>query len=78
MITQEMISQFFVQGLGYGAFALLLMYTLKKQEERDIKCEKRESNYQKIIDEAMQKLNIVIEIKKDMEEVKQQLKHKRD
>lgn len=70
MITQELISQFFAQGLGYGAFALLLMYTLKKQEERDAKSEDREKNYQKIIDEAMQKLNIVTEIKKDIEEIK--------
>lgn len=73
-MSEFILNQFFAQGLGYGAFALLLIYTLKKQEERDIKAELRESNYQKIIDEAMQKLNIVTEIKKDIEEIKTKIK----
>ena len=72
-MTQEIINQFFAQGLGYGAFALLLWYTLKKQEERDVKCEEREKNYQKIIDGAMEKLNIVTEIKKDIQEIKNKI-----
>lgn len=73
-MTEAFLNQVFAQGLGYGAFALLLIYTLKKQEERDLKSEARENNYQKIIDEAMQKLNIVIEIKKDIEEIKTKIK----
>lgn len=73
-MSEIVLNQFFAQGLGYGAFALLLIYTLKKQEERDLKSEARESNYQKIIDEAMQKLNIVIEIKRDIEEIKSKIK----
>ena len=73
MITEQMISSFFAQGLGYGAFALLLMYTLKKQEERDVKSEEREKNYQGIIKDTVEKLNIVVEIKEDIQEIKKRI-----
>lgn len=72
-MEQEILAQFFSQGLGYGAFALLLVYTLKKQEERDVKWEERESNYQHVIKDAMDKLNIVTEIKKDIQEIKNKI-----
>lgn len=72
-MSEVLIEQIFAQGIGYGAFALLLLYTLKKQEERDQKSEDREKNYQSIIRDTVEKLNIVIEIKKDIEEIKNKI-----
>lgn len=72
-MSEVILNQIFAQGLGYGAFALLLMYTLKKQEERDVKSEEREKNYQSIIKETVEKLNIVVEIKKDIQEIKNRI-----
>lgn len=72
-MTEAFLNQVFAQGLGYGAFALLLLYTLKKQEERDVKSEEREKNYQSIIKDTVDKLNIVVEIKKDIQEIKSKI-----
>ena len=74
-MTELMIEQFFVQGVGYGAFAVLIWYTLKKQDERDKKSEEREKTYQAIIKDTVDKLNIVVEIKKDIQEIKRKMKN---
>lgn len=74
MITEEIVRQIFEQGIGYGAFAVLLVYTLRKQAQRDLKSEERERNYQEIIKETVEKLNIVVEIKEDIREIKNQIR----
>lgn len=40
------------------------------QEKRDLKQEEREKNYHKIISKLTDKLNIVEDVKKDVEEIK--------
>ena len=40
------------------------------QEKRDLKQEEREKNYQEIISKLTDKLNIVEDVKKDVEEIK--------
>lgn len=40
------------------------------QEKKDLKQEEREKNYQEIISKLTDKLNIVEDVKKDVEEIK--------
>jgi len=49
----------------------LLFYILKAQEKRDMKQEEREKNYQDIITKLTDKFDIVDEVKKDVEDIKQ-------
>ncbi len=58
------------QGLGYTLFVWLFFYTLKKQEQRDNRSEKREENYQQIVQELTSKLSLIEDIKCDVKEVK--------
>ena len=37
------------QGVGYGLFVLLLIWVMKKQDDRDNKSDIRETKYQEII-----------------------------
>lgn len=49
----------------------LIFYILKKQEARDIRQEEREGKYQTIITDLTQKLNVVAELKEDVQEIKE-------
>lgn len=57
-----------------GAWALLsvalIFYILKAQEKRDIQQEQRESNYQEIIKNMSDKLNILSSLSDDVREIK--------
>lgn len=61
------------QGIWSALTVILIFYILKAQERRDSKQEEREKNYQSIISSLTEKLNLVQDVKKDMELVKDNL-----
>lgn len=61
------------QGIWAALSVALIFYILKAQEKRDIKQEEREKNYQGIIEKLTEKFNIVEDVKKDVEEIKEKL-----
>ncbi len=66
----EVLKMAISQGLGYALFVWLFFYTLKKQEQRDNRSEKREENYQGIVQELTSSLSSIEDIKCDVKEVK--------
>lgn len=58
------------QGVWAALSVALIFYILKAQEKRDIKQEEREKNYQDIISKLTDKFNIVEDVKKDVEDIK--------
>ncbi|OGO77002.1 MAG: hypothetical protein A2Y23_03215 [Clostridiales bacterium GWB2_37_7] len=58
------------QGIWTVFTVSLVFYILKNQEKRDIKQDDREKKYQEIIVNLTDKLNIVEDVKKDVEEIK--------
>lgn len=60
--------------IGQGIWAVLsiflIFYILKAQEKRDKNQEEREKNYQVIISQITDKLDIVEDVKKDVETIK--------
>lgn len=60
---EELIKMGISQGLGYGLFIYLLLYTLKTTGEREAK-------YQVTIDTLAEKFNILEDIKTDVKEIK--------
>ncbi len=70
---EKLIVMALQQGLGYGLFVFLLIYILKKQEDRDKFSDMREERYQEIIGELTASLNIVEDVKKDVEDIKDYL-----
>lgn len=48
----------------------LIFFILRAQEKRDAKQDEREQNYQKIIEELTQKLNIISDMKDDIEKIR--------
>ena len=58
------------QGIWAALTVILFFYTLKAQDKRDIRQEIREENYQNIIAKLTDKLNIMEDVKKDVEEIK--------
>lgn len=59
------------QGLWASLSVVLIIYILKTQEKRDIRQENREENYQGIISKLTDKFNIVEDVKKDVEDIKE-------
>ena len=51
------------QGIWSALSIVLIFYIIKKEESRDQTQEEREENYQRIIAELSEKLNVVFEIK---------------
>lgn len=58
------------QGIWAALSVVLIFYILKAQEKRDVRQEEREMNYQNIISKLTDKLNIVEDVKKDVEDIK--------
>lgn len=58
------------QGIWAVLSIFLIFYILKAQEKRDEKQEEREKNYQEIISKITDKLMIIEEVKKDVEDIK--------
>lgn len=69
-----MEEQLFELAATQGIWALLsiglIFYILKAQEKRDVRQEERENSYQNIITGLSDKLNIVEDIKNDINEIK--------
>lgn len=64
------------QGLWASLSVILIIYVLKTQEKRDFKQEEREKNYQKIIYKLTDKLNLVEDVKKNVEDIKNYILNK--
>lgn len=62
------------QGLGYALFVFLLLYVLKTTGERESKYQSTIEKNQSIIKELAENLNVVEDVKRDVEEIKQYLK----
>lgn len=58
------------QGIWTALTVALIFYILKNQEKRDIRQEEREKKYQEIISSLTDKLNLMEDVKKDVEELK--------
>ena len=61
------------QGIWAALSVVLIFYILKTQEKRDNKQDQREKNYQDIISKLTEKFNIVENVKKDVEEIKEHI-----
>lgn len=61
------------QGIWAALSVALIFYILKAQEKRDVRQEEREKNYQGIISKLTEKLNIVEEVKQDVEDIKEKV-----
>lgn len=66
------------QGIWAALSVGLIFYILKTQEKRDSKQEQREHKYQEIISNLTDKLTIIEDVKKDMEEVKVYISSSKD
>ncbi|WP_334305556.1 BhlA/UviB family holin-like peptide [Tepidibacter hydrothermalis] len=58
------------QGIWTVLTVALIFYILKNQEKRDLRQEEREIKYQNIISKLTEKLNLVEDIKEDVQEIK--------
>jgi len=58
------------QGIWAALSVALIYYILRNQEKRDLRQEERDSKYQDIIGSLSDKLNVVEEVKKDVEDIK--------
>lgn len=70
-MENEILTAALSQGIWAILSVFLLFYILRAQEKRDQKQEEREQSYQDIISKLTDKLGIVDEVKKDVEEIKQ-------
>lgn len=58
------------QGLWAVLTVVLIFYILKAQENRDKKQEEREGNYQQVILKLTEKLNIIDDVQKNVNDIK--------
>jgi hypothetical protein len=66
-MEQEILKMAISQGLGYVLFVWLLMYVLKTTQQR-------EEKYQDVITALTDKLNLINDVKQDVEEIKEKIK----
>lgn len=59
------------QSIWAGLSIILIFYILKAQEKRDLRQDEREKKYQIIISSLTEKFYVIEEIKKDVEEIKE-------
>jgi membrane protein implicated in regulation of membrane protease activity len=70
-LENELIKLASSQGIWAALSVALIFYILKAQEKRDEKQDQRERNYQDIISKLTEKFNIIENVKKDVEEIKE-------
>lgn len=75
-LEEQIIKAALTQGIWSMLSIFLIFYILKAQEKRDEKQEERERNYQEIIAQITDQLNVVDDIKNDVEEIKQHVMSK--
>ena len=66
-MEQEILKMAISQGLGYVLFVCLLVYVLRTTQQR-------EEKYQQCIDKLTDKLNLINDVKQDVEEIKEKIK----
>lgn len=71
---ETMLDAALTQSIWAALSIALIFYILKKQEARDIRQEERESKYQAIITDLTNQLNVVAELKEDVQEIKDVVK----
>ncbi|MBC2457764.1 BhlA/UviB family holin-like peptide [Clostridium beijerinckii] len=69
----ELIKNAATQGIWAVLSCVLIVYILKAQETRDSKQEEREGNYQEIIRELTDKLNLLDSINLTINEIKNKI-----
>ncbi|PSM56680.1 UviB-like protein [Clostridium diolis] len=69
----ELIKNAATQGIWAALSCVLIVYILKAQETRDSKQEEREENYQEIIRELTDKLNLLDSINLTINEIKNKI-----
>ncbi|KYH30500.1 bacteriocin UviB precursor [Clostridium tepidiprofundi DSM 19306] len=77
-MESEIIKVAASQGIWAALSVFLIFYILKAQEKRDIRQEEREKNYQEIIAKLTDKLDIVEDVKKDVEDIKNYVFNKKN
>ena len=77
-MENEIIKVAASQGIWAALSVFLIFYILKAQEKRDIRQEEREKNYQEIIAKLTDKLDIVEDVKKDVEDIKNYVFNKKN
>jgi len=75
-INSELLKIATSQGIWATLSIFLIFYILKAQEKRDIRQEEREKNYQEILSKLTDKLNIIEDVKQDVEEIKSYISKK--
>lgn len=73
-MSEKLIELAATQGIWTLISVSLTFYILKNQEKRDEKQEEREKNYQVIISNLSDKLNVIEDIKDDIQEIKNFIK----
>lgn len=71
---ESLIDTTLAQSIWSGLSIALIFYILKKQEDRDLKQDNRETKYQEIISDLTNKLHIVQELREDVKEIKLNMK----
>ena len=73
-MEEKIIEMAATQGVWALLSIVLIFYIIKTQEKRDLRQEEREINYQNIISSLTDKLNLVEDIKEDVEQIKDSFK----
>ncbi|HCF37844.1 MAG TPA: hypothetical protein DER56_02025 [Thermosipho africanus] len=73
-MEEKIIEMAATQGVWALLSIVLIFYIIKTQEKRDLRQEEREKNYHNIISSLTDKLNLVEDIKEDVEQIKDSLK----
>ena len=68
-MENEIIKLALSQGIWAALSVALIFYVIKTQEKRDFRQEEREQNYQKIIANLTDNLNIVEDVKSTVRQV---------
>ncbi|AWI03544.1 BhlA/UviB family holin-like peptide [Clostridium drakei] len=69
-MENEILKMASSQGIWAVLSFTLIFYIVKTQEKRDTRQEEREKNYQEIISKLTEKFNIVDDINKNVNEIK--------
>ena len=69
----ELVKAAATQGIWALLSCVLIVYILKAQETRDLKQEEREKNYQEIILQLSEKLNILDSINSTINEIRNKI-----
>jgi hypothetical protein len=70
---EEILQVALKNGIWAALSIVLIFYILKAQERRDLKQDEREKNYQEIISSLTEKFYLIEEVKKDVEEIKENI-----